>query len=106
MGETETRVELLKKEIMRSQWPKCDGLAQALVAIGSDDARGALVLALEARRHHVRTAAIRGLVSLGAVDAVQYIERHLDDASYETRMAAKTAVKVLTGRDVSTGRGE
>jgi HEAT repeat protein len=96
----------LGERLLLSHWPQCNVLAEELAKIGGHEAKAGLLKALGAKRHHIRTAAIKALVTLGDHEAVQAFEDLLDDPSYETRMQAKEAIKALTGRDVMTKKGE
>ena len=99
-------IETLKKSLMQSHWPKCDTLTQQLTEIGTEEAKLVLIEALKAKRHHIRTAAIKGLVSFEDNNIVEIIRPLLGDPSYETRMEAKKGIKTLTGEEVLTSRGE
>jgi HEAT repeat protein len=96
----------LEQQFLASQWPRCNEIARSLAALGGEEAVQALVAGLSARRHHVRTAAIEALASFGDITLVEPIRPHLSDPSYETRMAAKAAIRLLTGQAVVTARGE
>lgn len=98
-------VKELEGKLLKSHWPKCNAFAEELAAIGTDEAKKALVSALKAKRHHIRTASIKALTSFG--DSVaEIIEPFLGDPAYETRMETKKAIKNLTGKDVTTAQGE
>lgn len=104
---TNRQIELLQNNLIQSQWPKCNDIAKELSEIGSKEAQNALIAALKgAKRHHARTAAIKELEKFNDLSILDYIEPFLDDKSYETRMAAKHAIITLTGREVTTAKGE
>ena len=96
----------LKDALLKSHWPQCNILAKELIEIGGNDAKEALIGALRAKRHHVRTAAIVNLSKFSDVSLAIPIRPYLNDPSYETRMAAKAAIQELSGEAVLTGRGE
>lgn len=85
----------LKKRFLQSHWPKCNEIANEIVEHGGDEAKEALIAGLNVRRHQVRTAAIKGLASLGDPSVVEVIEKHLTDPAYETRVVAKEAIDQL-----------
>ena len=99
-------VERLEKELTKSQWPLCTSLGTALGRIGTPRSTQALINNLTAQKHHVRTAAINALVLSGDEAVVVHIEPLLADKAYETRVAARDAIKALTGQRVKTARGE
>lgn len=99
-------VSRLRDELVDAHWPRCDALAEVLARIESPAAVAALTESLRAKRHHIRTAAIRGLVATGDASVAPTLERMLADSAYETRMAAKEGIRALTGQDVKTARGE
>lgn len=88
-------VETLAAALFSSNWPVCDELADALARIGTEHARSALVKALKARRHHIRSAAIRALVKTGDTRVAKEIAKLGDDPSYEVREDARRAVSEL-----------
>ena len=88
---------VLSGALSGSHWPVCDELADALAAISTGAARDALTGALRARRHHVRSAAIKALVRLGDRDVREAIERLIQDPSYEVRQDVKEALRQLGG---------
>ena len=92
-------ISTLLKELMNSHWPKCNSLAQMLADHETDEARDALVVALGAKRHHVRTAVIRALVQLGDPAVIDSIRPLVNDPAYETRVEAKNAVGSLEQRE-------
>lgn len=96
----------LKEQLLKSQWPKCNALASDIASVNTDEAKNALIEALKAKRHHIRTAAIKNLLSFNDTSLVSTIEPYLNDSAYETRMEAKQVIRQLTGLDVLTGRGE
>ena len=100
------KIMILKESLIKSQWPKCNVLADELLSIGTEEAKNALVDALKAKRHHIRTASIKALAGFKDKSVVKIIENHLSDSAYETRIEAKNAIKLLTGVDVKTSTGE
>ena len=96
----------LKDALLNSHWPTCNTLAQQIFDIGGDAAKEVLLEGLKGKRHHIRTAAIKQLGKMGNASLVEKIKPYLNDASYETRMEAKNAIKELTGEIVLTSRGE
>lgn len=96
----------LKVALIKSHWPQCNTLAKELFEIGGNDAKEALIEALRAKRHHIRTAAIENLSKFNDSSLAIQIRPFLNDPSYETRMAAKAAIHELTGEAVLTGRDE
>ena len=105
MSETFNMLQL-KEQLMKSQCPKCEALASEIASVNTDEAKKVLIEALKAKRHHIRTAAIKNLVSFNDISLVSTIEPLLNDSAYETRMEAKQVIRQLTGLDVLTGRGE
>lgn len=102
----ESVVEQLERELFKSRWPRCGALASALRHIGTDRARSALIACLKAKRHHVRTAAIEALTGFEDPGLADLLEPFLDDPAFETRFEAKKVITALTGRNVTTSRGE
>ena len=100
MSETNEVVNL-KELLLKSNWPKCDGIAGELYIIGTEEARLALIDGLRGKRHHIRTASIKALAKFQDISFVEYIRPLLTDASYETRMQAIESIKELTGEDFS-----
>ena len=99
-------IDRLEKEISKSQWPLCTSLGTALGRIGTPRSTQALINNLTAPKHHVRTAAINALVLSGDESLVAHIKPFLADKAFETRVAARDAIKALTGKRVKTARGE
>jgi HEAT repeat protein len=91
-------VDLLGRELSASNWPLCNELADALVRIGTRAAQQALCLALKARRHHVRSAAIRGLSQMGGPEAAERIAELANDRAYEVRQNVAEALLALQAR--------
>lgn len=96
----------LKEQLLKSQWPKCEALASEIASINTDEAKNVLIEALKAKRHHIRTAAIKSLMNFNDSSLPTTIKPLLNDPAYETRMEAKNFIKYITGEDVLTGRGE
>jgi len=90
-----TAVDLIGSALLESNWPVCDDLAAALAEIETAEARDTLVGTLKARRHHVRSAAIKALIRLGDASARPAIEKLADDPSYEVRQDVAEALRVL-----------
>ena len=100
-------IQVLTNELLNSHWPKCNKLAEEILnSFDPEDAKIALIKALRAKRHHIRTAAIHELSKLNDTSIIDIIKKHLDDPAYETREEAKKALKLLTGKDFSTAKGE
>ena len=89
-------VTLLSGALGQSNWPVCNELADALAEIGGDAAHAALAEALTARRHHVRSAAVKALVRVGGVGVRDAIERLADDPSYEVGQDVQEALRRLS----------
>lgn len=102
----DNEINKLKDAFLNSQWPTCNTLAQQIFDFGGDAAKEALLLGLKGKRHHIRTVAIKQLGKMGDPSLVSKLQPLLNDASYETRMEAKNAIRELTGEVVLTGRGE
>ena len=96
----------LEKKFLNSNWPNTDALADVIKQLSYEEAREIFLKGLKARRHGIRTASIRGIASYNQQEMVDVIRGFLADPSYETRMEAKMAVKILTGEDVKTAKGE
>jgi HEAT repeat protein len=92
-------VEKLLNQLMQSHWPKCNEIVEQIYEIGGEEAKNALIHALGAKRHHIRTAAIRTLVKFGDRDVSEHITPLLDDRSYETRVEAEKAIEILSNSD-------
>ncbi|MGE5396752.1 MAG: HEAT repeat domain-containing protein [Chitinophagales bacterium] len=90
-------VAILKESLLKSQWPKCNQIAQQLFEIGTDEAKNALIEGLKGKRHHIRTAAIAALMKFNDASCAEYIKPLLNDPAYETRQEAEKAIKALTG---------
>jgi HEAT repeat protein len=84
----------------------CNELAKTIAEYGGEEAKWALKEALEAKRHHIRTAAIESLATFDDPAIVEWLKPLLDDAAYETRITAKSALEKLTGEKTVTARGE
>lgn len=83
---------------MNSHWPKCNKLAEEIYELQSEEAKQALVQALKAKRHHIRTAAIQNLVKFSDPSLAKHIEACLSDSAYETRTEAQKALDQLHGK--------
>ncbi len=93
-------VATIKGLLLKSHWPKCNELAECLYEIGTKEAKEALLDSLKAKRHHIRTAAIKSLAKFQDKALVEHIRPLLSDPAYETRMQAIEVIKELTGEDV------
>lgn len=103
----DNEIKGLKEELLNSHWPKCNALAEEIASYNNEEAKNALIEALnKAKRHHIRTAAIKALVGFKDMSVIEYIEPLLNDPAYEPRMEAKKALKILTGKDYLTSKGE
>ena len=91
----EEAVAALSAALGESHWPVCTELAEAIAAIGGDAARTALVSALKARRHHVRSAAVKALVRMAGRSVRDAIEGLACDPSYEVRQDVAEALQRL-----------
>jgi len=87
--------EVIGDALRDSHWPACDQLATALAQIGGEAAKAQLLRALRARRHHVRSAAVKALAILGGNGVREAIHLLADDPSYEVR---QDVAEVLKGR--------
>ena len=95
---SEMPLERLGDLLLRSQWPGCKEIAQAIAQRGGEQAKLALLRALRAKRHHVRTAAVEALASMGDPAVIPDLLPLLKDRAYETRTAAAKAIEALGGR--------
>ena len=91
-------VERLQQELGKSHWPVCNSFATALGRIGSQAAKDALVRNLGARRRHIRTVAINGLVLTGDASRAAHIKALVMDPAHETRETAKEAIRTLASQ--------
>ena len=96
--------EVIGAALRDSHWPACDELAAALAQIGGEAARTQLLQALKARRHHVRSAAVKALATLGGDDVREAIQALANDPSYEVRQDV-AEVLVLLGASSSERGG-
>ncbi len=100
-------VEDLKIKLLKSNWPKCNDLADEIGSYHNKAAKNALIEVLDnGERHHLRTAAIKALVKYNEPDVIEALIKRLGDPAYEPRVEAKKALKELTGIDYETSRGE
>lgn len=99
-------IKQLSEALLKTDWPKCNQVVDSLKQIGTPEAIEALFAGLATRKHHTRSAIIKGLASLGNPSYAERFERFLDDNSYEVRMDAKEAIAKLTGKPIQTARGE
>ncbi len=100
-------IQDIKKKLIDSHWPKCNDLADELMRYKNDEAKEALIEVMsQGKRHHVRTAAVKALTVFGDKSIAGFIEPLLNDPAYETRMEAKKSLKILTGKDYLTDKGE
>lgn len=85
-------------DLLTSHWPRCNELAAELAVIGSNEAVEALIAALDARRHHTRSAAIKALVTISGIEKHSIVEKIAalrNDPSYEVRQDVLTALQML-----------
>jgi HEAT repeat protein len=87
----------LQVKLMNAHWPKCNEIAEQVFSYETDEAKEVLISALKAKRHHIRTAAIRSLAKYNDSDLAEYIKPLLNDPAYETRMEAEKAIHILSG---------
>jgi len=87
--------EVIGAALRDSHWPACAEFAEALAQIGGEAAKAQLLRALRARRHHVRSAAVKALAILGGNGVREAIHLLADDPSYEVR---QDVAEVLKGR--------
>jgi HEAT repeat protein len=90
--------EALTTTLLKSNWPVCDELAEALAQIGGDEAKTGLIRALKGRRHHIRSAAVKALALLGGTGVREEIARLKDDPAYEVRQDVAEALRQLGAR--------
>jgi hypothetical protein len=97
----------LLNALLKSNWPKCNELASEIALLNNQEAKNALIEALnKGERHHIRTASIKALKTYNDTDVIVELKKRLDDSAYEPRIEAKLALKELTGEDFPTSRGE
>jgi len=89
----EDAVAVLGRALLDSHWPLCDELAEALARIGTRPAKAALLKALKARRHHIRSAAVKALATIGGPAASTAIQSLANDSSYEVRQDVAEALQ-------------
>ena len=100
-------IQDLTNELIKSHWPKCNELANQISSFNNEEARDALIDALnKGERHHIRTASIKALANYNDSDFIEELKKRLDDSAYEPRVEAKKVLKELTGEDFLTGKGE
>ena len=88
----ENAVAVLGRALLDSHWPVCDEMADALARIGTSPAKAALLEALKARRHHIRSAAVKALATIGGEDVRKAIQALANDPSYEVRQDVAAAL--------------
>lgn len=104
---TDSLIRSLKANLLNSHWPKCNQIADEIASYNNQDAKDALIEALNnGKRHHIRTAAIKALVNFNNADVVEQIKKCLNDPAYETRMEAKNVLKKMTGQEYQTYKNE
>jgi hypothetical protein len=97
----------LLNALLRSNWPKCSELANEIALFNNQEAKNALIEALnKGERHHIRTASIKAIKNYNDSDVVMELKKRLDDSAYEPRIEAKIILKELTGKDFLTSQGE
>jgi HEAT repeat protein len=89
----DSAVAVLGQALLGSHWPVCDDLANALARIGTEPAKAALLKGLKARRHHIRSAAVKALATIGGPDARTDIQSLANDPSYEVRQDVAEALR-------------
>lgn len=100
-------IRTLKESLLNSHWPNCNQIASEIATHKNQYAKYALLEALNCgKRHHIRTASIKALINFNEIDVVEQIEKSLNDPAYETRMEAKNALRIMTGREFQTGKNE
>ncbi len=87
--------EVIGAALRDSHWPACDELAAALAQTGTEAAKVQLLSALKARRHHVRSAAVKALATLGGDDVREAVLALVGDPSYEVRQDVEEALRQL-----------
>lgn len=104
---SDNTIDELKASLLKSNWPKCNNLASEIGAHKTQEAKMALIEALnKGERHHIRTAAIKSLKNFYDADVIEELKKRLDDSAYEPRIEAKNALKELTGNDFKTAKDE
>ena len=88
----DTVARVLGEALLDSNWPVCSELADGLAALGTGCSRDALLKALKARRHHIRSAAVKALSRLGDPSLKEPIAELADDPSYEVRQDVAEAL--------------
>ena len=88
--------EVIGAALRDSHWPACVEFAAALARISGEAAKAQLLLALKARRHHVRSAAVKALATLDGDNVRDAIQALTNDPSYEVRQDVVEAL--LNGR--------
>ncbi len=100
-------IQDLKQSLLKSNWPKCNSIALEISNYNNQEAKLALIEALDkGKQHHIRTAAIKALVNFKEPDVIEALKKRLDDPAYEPRIEAKKILKDLTGNDYTTTKGE
>ena len=83
-------------------WPRCDALADALASKGSA-AADALENAASSRTHHVRSAALRALVTVDQDRGRTLATRLLQDKAFEVRESAMKILGITPPPEVKRG---
>lgn len=94
---TQDDLVILKGTFLKSQWPKCNLIAEQLLQIGTEEAKSILLEGLKGKHHHLRTAAIRALTSFHDASIIMHLVPLLNDPAYETRVQAKKSIEELSG---------
>jgi HEAT repeat protein len=92
-------IAALADALLKSHWPACDQLADALAQIGTDEARRGLMGALKGRRHHIRSAAVKALARVGGESVRCAVAALAEDPAYEVRQDVAEALRQI-GRKV------
>ena len=88
-------IAALADALLKSHWPACNQLADALAQIGTDEAGQGLMRALKGRRHHIRSAAVKALARLGGKSVRDAVAALADDPAYEVRQDVAEALRQI-----------
>jgi HEAT repeat protein len=90
------------EELKRSDWPRCDQLADALANRGPA-AADALEYAGKVRKKHVRSAALRAMAKIDTERARAMASSYMSDNAYEVREAAMIILGITPEPEVRRG---
>jgi hypothetical protein len=90
------------EELKRSDWPRCDQLADALADRGAAAAE-ALEYAGRVRKKHVRTAVLRAMAKIDLERAKTMANSCMSDNAYEVREAAMKLLGITPPPEVKRG---